>query len=225
MFSQFASIQQESPSDVAVPDDDKLIIIDTTSTGLFSMGGINQSVYTKFMNDYSKLELDDDFELIITTPGGDMFYVLLIAKVLQCHQGNIMASIPRFAMSGGSLIALMCDQIYINAYACMGPIDLQMSIFSIQTVLPVMEQWKETNSVIGIVYSMMSKYQTDYSAQLRDLLVSRYSVDEIDELLVLFFSREHSMPIFPTELTGYVIVDDVKYVPKTQRSALGGLFS
>jgi ClpP class serine protease len=72
---------------------------------------------------------NEDFDLILHTPGGDVFASMLISRMLKEYKGNIRVIIPFYAMSGGTLLALSCDELYLGQCASLGPLDPQLGDF------------------------------------------------------------------------------------------------
>src|SRR3954453_19195899 len=65
-------------------------------------------------------------EIILHTPGGLVLAASQIAKALSDHEGRVVAVVPHYAMSGGTLIALAADEIVIDRHAALGPVDPQL---------------------------------------------------------------------------------------------------
>jgi ClpP class serine protease len=65
-------------------------------------------------------------EIILHTPGGMVIAARQIASALVDHDAEVVAVVPHYAMSGGTLIALACDEIVIDAHASLGPVDPQL---------------------------------------------------------------------------------------------------
>src|SRR4030042_4524660 len=65
----------------------------------------------RFLN--GKLKYND-IDLVINSPGGGVFESIYITRMIKNYtKGKITAYVPKFAMSGGSLIALSCDKVYM----------------------------------------------------------------------------------------------------------------
>src|ERR1700730_15277991 len=62
-------------------------------------------------------------EIILHTPGGLVLAASQIARALHDHDGRVVAVVPHYAMSGGTLIALAADEILIDRHAALGPVD------------------------------------------------------------------------------------------------------
>ncbi len=50
-----------------------------------------------------------------------------IALALKRHPGKKIVVVPHYAMSGGTLIALAADEIWMDPDAVLGPVDPQIS--------------------------------------------------------------------------------------------------
>jgi len=70
---------------------------------------------------------DKPLTLIIHTPGGLVLAATQIALALKGHLAKKTVIVPHYAMSGGTLIALAADEIQMDPYAVLGPIDPQLS--------------------------------------------------------------------------------------------------
>lgn len=69
---------------------------------------------------------DKGIMLIMHTPGGLMLAASQIALALKRHPGKKIVVVPHYAMSGGTLIALATDEIWMDPDAVLGPIDPQI---------------------------------------------------------------------------------------------------
>ncbi len=65
--------------------------------------------------------------LIVHTPGGLVLAATQIALALKSHPAKKTVIVPHYAMSGGTLIALAADEICMDPYAVLGPVDPQLS--------------------------------------------------------------------------------------------------
>ena len=65
-------------------------------------------------------------ELMIHTPGGLVIAATQIARAVKHHDGPTKVYVPHFAMSGGTLIAMAADEIYLSDHAMLGPVDPQI---------------------------------------------------------------------------------------------------
>ena len=70
---------------------------------------------------------DVPIAMIIHTPGGLVLAAAQIALALKDHKAKTIAIIPHYAMSGGTLIALAADEVWMDQNAVLGPVDPQLS--------------------------------------------------------------------------------------------------
>ena len=76
-------------------------------------------------------------EIILHTPGGLVLAASQIARALRDHDGRIVAVVPHYAMSGGTLIALAADEIVIEKHSALGPIDPQLGQYPAASLVDV----------------------------------------------------------------------------------------
>ena len=76
-------------------------------------------------------------EIILHTPGGLVLAASQIARALSDHDGRIVAVVPHYAMSGGTLIALAADEIVLDRHAALGPVDPQLGQYPARSLVDV----------------------------------------------------------------------------------------
>ena len=76
-------------------------------------------------------------EIILHTPGGLVLAASQIARALRDHDGRVVAVVPHYAMSGGTLIALAADEIMIDPHAALGPVDPQLGQYPAASLVEV----------------------------------------------------------------------------------------
>jgi ClpP class serine protease len=79
-------------------------------------------------------------EIVLHTPGGLVIAARQIATALAAHPAKVTAVVPHYAMSGGTLIALACDEILIEEHAAVGQVDPQLGQHAAASYLAVAEQ-------------------------------------------------------------------------------------
>ncbi|MCA9719878.1 MAG: hypothetical protein KC468_34745, partial [Myxococcales bacterium] len=72
-----------------------------------------------------RLEGDGPHPLVLHTLGGLWGASMQIAQAIR-RKGGIVALVPHWAQSGGTLIALACDSIVMPPFATLGPVDPQI---------------------------------------------------------------------------------------------------
>jgi len=68
-------------------------------------------------------------DLIVHTPGGLALAAEMIAIALKHHPAKTTVMVPFYALSGGTLITLVVDEIVMEPYAVLGPVDPQIGGF------------------------------------------------------------------------------------------------
>ena len=76
-------------------------------------------------------------EIILHTPGGLVLAASQIARALRDHDGHVVAVVPHYAMSGGTLIALAADEIVLDRHAALGPVDPQLGQYPAASLVEV----------------------------------------------------------------------------------------
>lgn len=69
---------------------------------------------------------DTPIALVLHTPGGLVLAASQIAMALKRHPAKKVVIVPHYAMSGGTLIALAADEIWMDKDAVLGPLDPQL---------------------------------------------------------------------------------------------------
>jgi ClpP class serine protease len=69
---------------------------------------------------------DRPIDLILHTPGGMVLAAMQIARALKAHAAKVTVHVPVYAMSGGTLLALAADEIVMDDFSVLGPIDPQI---------------------------------------------------------------------------------------------------
>lgn len=88
--------------------------------------GISDADKNGFMSVIHGLKRERGLDLILHTPGGDMAATESLIEYLKVmFNDDIVAFVPQIAMSGGTIIALACKEIYMGKQSSIGPIDPQ----------------------------------------------------------------------------------------------------
>lgn len=102
-----------------------ILVMKHTSSDMFNVSMIGQNTLMKINQAFAKFE-GKPFLFILQTPGGMVFHSIFISRLLKQYPGKIKTYIPGYAMSGGTLLALSTDELYMNESSCLGPIDPQL---------------------------------------------------------------------------------------------------
>ncbi|PZN06660.1 SDH family Clp fold serine proteinase [Thermaerobacter composti] len=79
-------------------------------------------------------------DLIVHTPGGLVLAAEQIAEAIRRHRGRVTVMVPHYAMSGGTLIALAADEIWMDENAVVGPVDPQLGGYPAASILAAIRQ-------------------------------------------------------------------------------------
>ncbi len=103
--------------------------------------GIHDGDRTGFMSVIKGLDTNLGLDLVLHTPGGDMAATESLVNYLRAKFGkDIRAFIPELAMSGGTMIACACKEIWMGKQSSIGPIDPQFGNISAVGVLQEFER-------------------------------------------------------------------------------------
>lgn len=171
-----------------------IIFIKHTSRELFDMSMIDEKTVAKISEAMIKFN-GKPFDIFIHSPGGEIFSSIFISRLLKEYPGEIRGIIPVHAMSGGTLLALSCDKIYMNDVSCLGPVDPQLgSLFKFGSS----KAWDEVLRIKGkrasdesITFSMMGKqYTKSIRNVISGIIDNKVSKDKKKSFLDLITSGE-----------------------------------
>lgn len=74
-------------------------------------------------------------DLVLHTPGGLVLASEQIAHAIRRHHAPVTVFVPHYAMSGGTLLALAADEVYMDENAVLGPVDPQLGRFPAASIL------------------------------------------------------------------------------------------
>jgi len=80
---------------------------------------------------------DTPIDLVLHTPGGMVLAAMQIARAIHAHPAKVTVHVPVYAMSGGTLIALAADEITMDSFSVLGPIDPQLAGLPAATLVEV----------------------------------------------------------------------------------------
>lgn len=171
-----------------------ILILKHTKSGLFDMSMINQSTLTKVTTALNNFK-GNDFDLVLYTPGGEIFSSMYISRLLKNYPGKKIAYIPIYSMSGGTLLALSCDKIFMGSNACLGAVDPQLgNLFKYGSA----KSWKKIAKYKGkkaedstLSFSFTGEqYTKSISNHISSLLDSKISDKQNKELTRLLTSGD-----------------------------------
>lgn len=111
-------------------------------------------------------------DLILHTPGGMVMAALQIARALKAHASHVTVHVPVYAMSGGTLLALAADEIVMDAFSVLGPIDPQIAGIPAASIVAVKREKPiaEVNDLTLIFADMSEKALKQVKAGALELI-------------------------------------------------------
>lgn len=171
-----------------------VMIIKHTSNDFFNTSMINRKTLESIQQALMKFK-GKDMDIILYTPGGEIFSAVYISRLLKNYKGKIRSFVPTFAMSGGTLLALSTDEIYMNDYSCLGGVDPQLgNLFKFGSA----RSWKEVLKLKGkkaedssISFKFIGEqYTKSMKETISNLLEGKVNQSDKKKLVNLFVSGE-----------------------------------
>jgi len=138
-------------------------------------------------------------DLVLHTPGGLVLASLQIARAVRNHKGKVTVSVPHYAMSGGTLIALAADEIVMSPHAVLGPVDPQLGQYSAASLLKVVSKKPiaEIDDQTLILADVAEKAVNQVRDSVKDLLTRSQPPEKVEELASLLSTGTwtHDYPI------------------------------
>ena len=105
---------------------------------------INDEDKNGFMTALHELDHTKGLDLILHTPGGETGATESLVDYLRSICGSdIRAFVPQLALSGGTIIACSCKEIYMGKHSSLGPIDPQIGGIPAHGVIEEFERARE----------------------------------------------------------------------------------
>ena len=127
---------------------------------------------------------DTPIDLILHTPGGMVLAAMQIARALNAHPSKVTVHVPVYAMSGGTLIALAADEIVMDAFSVLGPIDPQIVGLPAASFVELKHQKPaaQVNDLSFVLASMSEKAINQVKAGAQELLGDKLPNEPAKEL-------------------------------------------
>ena len=138
-------------------------------------------------------------DLVLHTPGGLVLAATQIARAIFKHTGKVTVFVPHYAMSGGTLIALVADEIVMCEHAVLGPVDPQLGEYPAASIVKVGRQKPiaEVDDKTLILADQAEKALFQMEHEVTELLSDKYPTEKASELAKLLASGTwtHDYPI------------------------------
>jgi len=192
-----------------------MVMIKHTQGGLFSQSMIDQQTLRDMSRIMNKMN-GKDFDLILHTPGGEIFSSLALSRLIKQYPGRIRAIIPLYSMSGGSLLALSCRELLMTQNASLGPIDPQLgSLFKFGSA----KAWEEIVKFKGrkaddqsISFAMMGKqYTASIQKHLNNIVDFDMTASQKNKLIQFLTDGniEHAYPLTALDLNKFGVKTEI----------------
>lgn len=124
-------------------------------------------------------------DLVLHTPGGVLLAAMQIARAIKAHPSPVTVHVPVYAMSGGTLIALAADEIVMDCYSVLGPIDPQIAGIPAASVVAArnMKPVEEVNDLTLILANMGEKALRQVKAGALELIGDDMPADKAQALV------------------------------------------
>lgn len=161
----------------------------------------------------------EPIDVIVHSPGGQLLPSIQIARALRNHPEKTRAIIPHYAMSGGTIMALACDEIVMDPDAVIGPIDPQVgdvirgSYPAHSWIYATEMKGKNADDVSFVMRHISEKALRMMRDHLRELLEDRVNEDSFEKIARMLLGGEsiHSLPIssFQAKEMGLAVTTEV----------------
>jgi ClpP class serine protease len=143
-------------------------------------------------------------EIILHTPGGLVLAASQIARALRDHDGRVVAVVPHYAMSGGTLIALAADEIVLDAHAALGPVDPQLGQYPAASLVEVASMPGEHQDQTLILADVGRKALRQVEVVVTDLLEKHGDHQRARDVARLLSQGTwtHDHPLMASDLEG-----------------------
>tara|TARA_Y100000385_G_C13060554_1_gene624192 strand:+ start:1007 stop:1765 length:759 start_codon:yes stop_codon:yes gene_type:complete len=146
----------------------------------------------QFINWYSTINVDEKLEIIINARGGSIFSSDVILNILLLHDGEINIYIPYFSYSAGSMLALCANNLYLNNYSLMSPVDPQIDYDKNQQPVKSYLKYARVKGLSRMSFSDVMKYYEckslydDNIRNMKRMLRDKYSKNKMENIIKHF---------------------------------------
>jgi ClpP class serine protease len=145
---------------------------------------------------------DRPIEILLHTPGGVVLAASQIAGALADHPAPVTAVVPHYAMSGGTLIALACDEIVLDDHSVLGPVDPQLGEYAAASIVAAVGWPGEHEDRTLILADVSRKALAQVEHFTRGLLERRLDPERASEVAHVLSTGTwtHDHPLHAEEL-------------------------
>jgi ClpP class serine protease len=148
-------------------------------------------------------------EIVLHTPGGLVVAARQIASALADHDAPVTAVVPHYAMSGGTMIALACDEIVVDPHSSLGPVDPQLNQGPAASLVAVAERPGDHEDQTLILADVGRKAIVQVESFTRRLLERRMEPERAREVARILatgvFTHDHPLQAADLQALGLPI--------------------
>jgi len=128
---------------------------------------------------------DTPIDLILHTPGGMVLAAMQIARAINAHPAKVTVHVPVYAMSGGTLLALAADEIVMDSFSVLGPIDPQIAGLPAASFAELKHQKPvaEVNDLSFVLASMSEKAIHQVKSGALELIADKMPHEQAKDLV------------------------------------------
>jgi ClpP class serine protease len=154
-------------------------------------------------------------DLVLHTPGGLVLAATQIARAIHKRKGNVRAIVPHYAISGGTLIAMACDEVIMSPHAVLGPVDPQLGQFPASSLMKVVKDKPiaDIDDETLILADSAEKAVQQIRDTVVELLGNKFPEEKVQEIATAMTDGRwtHDRPITVDDLksVGYPVNDEM----------------
>lgn len=154
-------------------------------------------------------------DLVLHTPGGLVLASTQIARAIHKRNGKVRAIVPHYAMSGGTLIAMACDEVIMSPHAVLGPVDPQLGKYPAASLLKVVRDKPvaEIDDETLVLADQAQKAIDQLKATVQELLGDKFDSQTVDQLSSLVtegtWTHDHPITIDDLRSVDYPATDEM----------------
>lgn len=149
---------------------------------------------------------DTPIDLILHTPGGMLMAAMQIARAVHAHPAKVTVHVPVYAMSGGTLLALAADEIVMDSFSVLGPIDPQIVGLPAASLVEVKQEKPiaEVNDLTLVLANMSEKALNQVKRGALELIGDKLPRDQAQSLVEALAGGQwtHDYGLTATEAKG-----------------------
>lgn len=128
---------------------------------------------------------DQPIDLVLHTPGGMVLAAMQIARALRAHPSKVTVFVPVYAMSGGTLLALAANEIVMDDFSVLGPIDPQIMGLPAASVVEVKKEKPiaDVHDITLVLASISEKALKQVRAGALELIGDRLPSEKANSLV------------------------------------------